>query len=307
MSPPVLAYKTDKDSRFRGRNKSFLLSDVQFVPSPRNDFAADDGLFALLPAPRTFRPISGPEDGRIRRPNGRPAMQIPEIGKVISRSLAEIPDPGSIMEEFPLAGYPPAHYRSRSPFWTQPKAGTSSRPRFDFDIPMRDLLHRPWVLSLPQPPSDDPSFANILGTQYSAPTRRPGQGPAPARNGLHAAIRLQPNTPWTTPGSCCRPRTISRAQVVAAPSWATTASATSSRSSARPTRRSGELRRAIVHYQGIPGPLRDEHRGAERHRRMLPQAWATPPKPWSPGSGRSSSNPNQPDLKDQVKALKEKK
>jgi hypothetical protein len=189
MSPPVLAYKTDRESRFRGQNKSFLLGGVQFVPSPRNAFAADDWLslyFQLHGIPADLR-AGGSVQYTIQRQTE--TMKIPETVKVISRSFREIPDPGNIIEQFPLAGMSPSHYMIIVAVLDASKA-EKLKTKLDFDIRGATSINRAWVLSLPQRPSTDPSFANIVGAQLLAKNEL-----AKARPLLESAYTRDPGSP----------------------------------------------------------------------------------------------------------------
>ena len=167
MSPPVLAYKADRASRFRGQNKSYLLGDIQFVPSPRNAFAADDTLsifFQLRNVPADLR-----AGGAIRYAFDRQTetMKIPERVKVISRNLRDLADPGAIVEEVPLSGLPASHY-ALTVSVLDASGAEKLKTKLDFDIRGATALNRALVISMPQPPTTDPSFANILGAQYLA-------------------------------------------------------------------------------------------------------------------------------------------
>lgn len=189
MSPPVLAYKTDRESRFKGQNKSFLLGGVQFVPSPRNAFAADDWLslyFQLHGLPAGLR-AGGSVQYTIQRQTE--TMKIPETVKVITRSFSEIPDPGNIIEQFPLAGMAPSHYILAVAVLDASKA-EKLKTKVDFDIRGATSLNRAWVLSLPQPASTDPSFANIVGAQLLAK-----KDVAKARPLLESAYTRDPGSP----------------------------------------------------------------------------------------------------------------
>jgi len=189
MSPPVLAYKTDRESRFKGQNKSFLLGGVQFVPSPRNAFAADDGLslyFQLHGLPAELR-TGGSVQYTIQRQTE--TMKLPETVKVVTRSLREIADPGNIFEQFPLAGMTPSHYTLNVAVLDASKA-EKLKTKVDFDIRGATSLNRAWVLSLPQPASTDPSFANIVGSQLLAK-----KDLAKARPLLESAYTRDPGSP----------------------------------------------------------------------------------------------------------------
>ena len=189
MSPPIAAYKIDRESRFRGQNKSFLLGGIQFVPSPRNAFTADDTLslyFQLHNVPADLR-ASGAVQYTLERQNE--TMKLPEKMKTLVRNLRDIPDPANILEEFALGAYPPSHYVLTVAVVDASKA-EKVKARVDFDIRGATMLNRPWVLSLPLPPTSDPSFTNIIGSQLLAK-----KDVAKARPLLEDAYRRDPASP----------------------------------------------------------------------------------------------------------------
>ena len=159
MSPPLLANRADRDSKYKGANKPFLLGDVQFVPSPRNDFITSDTMyvyFELHNLPQDLR-----EAGSVSYAITSGSQNI----RTLSRPLREYPNPPGLSEEFSLTGLQPAYYELKVSVLdgAQKERLSAGVP---FIISPAAALPRPWVLSLTQPPSSDPSFANILGNQY---------------------------------------------------------------------------------------------------------------------------------------------
>jgi len=159
MSPPLVANKADPDSKFKGANKAFLLGDVQFVPSPRNDFLPSDNMYIY------FELHNLPPD---LREGGVASYTITSGSQNVrstSRPLQEYAQLPSLSEEISLANLQPAYYELKISVLdrAQKERLSASVP---FIISPVASLPRPWVLSLPQPPSNDPSFANILGNQY---------------------------------------------------------------------------------------------------------------------------------------------
>jgi tetratricopeptide (TPR) repeat protein len=69
------------------------------------------------------------------------------------------------MEEISLAGLTSAYYRIRVSLLDRSQKEVLFE-QADFVISHLPVLPRPWVLSLPLPPSADPVFANILGNQF---------------------------------------------------------------------------------------------------------------------------------------------
>jgi GWxTD domain-containing protein len=159
MSPPVLAYKVDRESRFRGSNKSFLFGDIQFVPSSRLAFLPGETMSLF------FQLVNVPGD---LRDGGSVKITILKEGlEVLSRSrdFRDAAARTDFFEEFPLAGFSPARYEVRVAVLNADSSERLSSRSF-FDVSPVAYLPRPWVISLPLPASDSPLIANILGGQY---------------------------------------------------------------------------------------------------------------------------------------------
>ncbi len=159
MSEPVTANRIDRASAYRGSNKSFLVGGVQLVPSPRNDFQAADTLylhFQLRNVPAEILSAGSVSFDIFR---GEEKIQ------TLVRTFREIPDPAAILETFPLANLASAYYRIHV---AVRDAAGAERVAADtpFYISPMAALPRPWVMSLPQPASNDPALDNIVGNQY---------------------------------------------------------------------------------------------------------------------------------------------
>ena len=182
MSSPVLAYAVDKESKYKAANKSFLLGGVQFVPTSYSVFLPDETLYAFFQIRGLPEPL---------RTGGSVEYTILKEGAVVkslNRSFKDLPGRMDFFETFPLAGYVSAHYELKIAILNPDKTerlSTSAR----FDIAPVARLIRPWVLSLPMPPSNDPSFADILGGQYLERNDL-----AKARPLLESAYRRDPNS-----------------------------------------------------------------------------------------------------------------
>ncbi len=183
MSAPVLANKIDKDSKYKGSNKPFLLGNIQFVPSPRNDFLKGENLYLF------FQLHGLPDD--IKEGGVLEYSILKENEKIqsMTKSLKEYPGQTNFFEEFSLADYPPAHYRIKVALLNPNKQEVIST-EIRFYITPLTYLPRPWILSTPQPPSDDPSYADILGNQYFNKNEL-----VKARSLIERAYRTNPNSP----------------------------------------------------------------------------------------------------------------
>jgi GWxTD domain-containing protein len=159
MSSPVLAYKVDRESRYRGSSKSFLFNDIQFVLSANQVFQPGETLHVF------YQLVNVPED--LRR-GGSVAYTILKDDVVVLRQSQELrnaPDAAGMFQEFSLAGYSAAHYELRIAV-LNPDATERLSTRTFFDITPLAVLPRPWVISLPLPAATSPLIANILGGQY---------------------------------------------------------------------------------------------------------------------------------------------
>jgi GWxTD domain-containing protein len=159
MSPLVLAERIGRESKFKGQNKPFLIENYQLVPTPRNDFTAQDTLYVYFQVRGLTQEL---------KDNGNLEFSIfkgNEKVHSVSRSLKEYTDQLNFLEEFPLAILPPANYTIRVSLLDGNQATVLSEKAIFF-ISHRAVLPRPWVLSLPLPPDNDPEMIHALGVQF---------------------------------------------------------------------------------------------------------------------------------------------
>ena len=183
---PSLANRVDTASRFRGQSKPFLFGSLQLTPSPRNDFLPGETLYAF------FQLQNAPEDvrngGDVEYTILKETEKGPETVHTVRRGLAEYPDRTNILEEFSLANYPAADYILRVSVQDASRAQRVAAEERFLVTPLPNLM-RPWVLSVPQPPSNAPQFLHIVGTEYMNK-----KDLAKARPLLEAAVRGDPNS-----------------------------------------------------------------------------------------------------------------
>lgn len=183
ISQLTLANRLDKDSKFIGRNKPFLIDDFQLIPSPRSDFTKEDTLYVYFQ-------IQGWEDNLKENASLQYSITKEDM-EVITRkkNLNEYPDTTDIFEEFPLTNIPQDYYKIKVSLINEKQEEIFSReaPFFITHLP---YLIRPWVLSMPMVSSEDPVFANILGNQYLNKNEE-----AKARTYLEGAYNRNPNNP----------------------------------------------------------------------------------------------------------------
>ena len=158
MSSPILANKIVKNSKYKGKNKAFLIGNIQLVPSPRNDFSLRDNLYL-------FFQIYGLDEDL--KENGYLEFSIFKGSEKIHsfiKSIKEYPDRTNFLEEFSLANFRPANYKIIVSLFNKNKDEILSE-QSNFYISPVAFLPRPWVLSVPMSSSADPLYLNILGNQ----------------------------------------------------------------------------------------------------------------------------------------------
>lgn len=159
MSSPILANRIVKNSKYKGKNKAFLIGNIQLVPSPRNDFSLRDNLYL-------FFQIYGLDEDL--KENGYLEFSIFKGSEKIHsfiKSIKEYPDRTNFLEEFSLANFRPANYKIIVSLFNKNKDEILSE-QSNFYISPVSFLPRPWVLSVPMSSSADPLYLNILGNQF---------------------------------------------------------------------------------------------------------------------------------------------
>jgi tetratricopeptide (TPR) repeat protein len=159
MSTPILANRTVRNPAFAGQIKPFTVGETQLVPSPRNDFVASDTL-------SLYCELGGLTD-ELKR-SGSVSVTITRDDQVVASTVKALGNAGAtyrILEEFPLANFPPAYYMASVALVDGAKAEVVSS-RAAFFISPSQALPRSWILYSPLPPAGAPHFSNVLGMQY---------------------------------------------------------------------------------------------------------------------------------------------
>lgn len=159
LSAPVLAYRVVRNQAFAGQIKPFTVGDTQLVASPRNDFTVQDTL-------SVFCELGGLTDEL--KANGHLSITLvrnDQVVAAVSKPLAGAADPFRVMEDFPLANFPPDYYTAKVDLLDAAKTAVLSSSAA-FYITLNTSLPRSWIMYAPLPPPSDPSYANIRGMQY---------------------------------------------------------------------------------------------------------------------------------------------
>ncbi|MBU4329693.1 MAG: GWxTD domain-containing protein [Acidobacteria bacterium] len=183
LSQLILANRINKDTKYKGNNKPFLMGNTQLIPSPKNDFVRGDSLYVHFQ-------IQGLAADRKEKVTIEYSI-FKENEKVHSLSvngkdLLDFPD---VLEEFPLADFQPAYYTIKVSLLDANRTELFSQEA-PFLITHLESLSRPWVVSMPMVSTQDPAFVNILGKQFLNKDDRTKAKPL-----LEEAYHKNPNSP----------------------------------------------------------------------------------------------------------------
>ncbi|MDI6697362.1 MAG: GWxTD domain-containing protein [Candidatus Saccharicenans sp.] len=160
ISPVLLSTRLSRNSQYRGLNKAFLLDDLQFSPTPRNDFVPGDRMYAffqvwgLTPQLRN----SGSLVYEVVRENG-------EVVKNFSKKLSEYTDGNVFYEEFVLEGWVPANYTLKVNL-QDGNSNVLAGGKANFFISHLPALPRSWVMTQPVDGDNSAVVQHALGLQY---------------------------------------------------------------------------------------------------------------------------------------------
>lgn len=159
------------------------MGNIQLIPSPRNDFIRGDSLYVHFQ-------IQGLAAARRESVSVEYSI-FKEDEKFHSLSVngKELPDFPNVLEEFPLANFPPAYYIIKVSLLDENRTELFSQDA-PFLITHLESLSRPWIVSMPMVSAEDPAFANILGKQFLNKNDRTKAKPL-----LEEAYRKNPSSP----------------------------------------------------------------------------------------------------------------
>ncbi len=184
MSPVVLAPRLSRTLQYRGQNKAFCLNDLQFYPTPRNDFVQGDRLYAFFQVwgitPELRK--SGSFNYVVSRESG-------EEVKNFSKKLSEYGEGNLFYEEISLEGWTPANYVFKVNL-LDGNGNVLLSEKKNFFISFVTELPRSWVMTQPIDGDSSAVVQHALGLQYWKKKDIPR-----ARKHLEAAVRRDPENP----------------------------------------------------------------------------------------------------------------
>jgi len=179
MSSPILAYKVSPSESAEGKIKAFLLGGQQLYLQANRVFTAKDELavavqlFGLTPELKNRASLK------------YQFWKESEIYKEETYPVSELDSLPLVIKIFPLAGFPPAHYFLNLTLLVDGQE--KIKVKEEFDLSYLESLPRPWVLSRVLPPPTDPYYGWIIGSQLYKLGRL-----TEARTVLEAAVAKAP-------------------------------------------------------------------------------------------------------------------
>lgn len=157
MTSPILAYKIARSEDAIKRLRPFRLGTVQLYAQPIRAYARAETLavafqiFGLTPSQR--------ESTRIKFV----FLKDNQIFLTKERGITEYAALPDILEEFPLAGFSPAYYALNVSCVIGGRDVLTAKE--DFEVSYQNSLPRPWFYSKFVPESSDPLYAELIGNQ----------------------------------------------------------------------------------------------------------------------------------------------
>ncbi len=157
MTSPILAYDVGPADPGNQKVRPFRMASRQLYCQPGRVFLAKDTLSVAFQ-------LSGLGDdlrakGEVKYAFFRQDQPFREKVRKVSEYTA-LPD---IIEAFPLADFPPDHYRVQVSFVADGAEIVTARD--EFDVTFADTMPRPWIYARVLPEPSDPLYARLLGLQ----------------------------------------------------------------------------------------------------------------------------------------------
>lgn len=158
LSPLILGYKLSEVEAQKKRLKPFEVRGHQIYAQPNRVFLSKDTM-------GIFFQISGVNDelrqkGELRFIFTREEKEY----RSFTKKIGEYPELPSVIQLFPLADFQPAHYRIKVSLLVDGKEMAAGSE--EFDITYLEAVARPWVYARILPGVDDPAIDYMLGIQF---------------------------------------------------------------------------------------------------------------------------------------------
>jgi GWxTD domain-containing protein len=157
MTSPILGYRTARADSSKTRLKPFQFGPTQIYCQPNRVFTKKEPLAVA------FQILGLSPDERAEGVVQYTFLREDRVAYQKSRPLAEYADWPNCLEEFSLAEFAPAHYKIRMAVLAQGKEIASQSE--EFDLTPQAAIPRPWFYSKLMPEPGDPIYDHLIGTQ----------------------------------------------------------------------------------------------------------------------------------------------
>ncbi len=157
LTQPLLGYKVVRLDPVQMRIKAFRVGPYQITCQPGRVFTTKENLVVAFQLNEISDDLRA--EGEVRLSFFKDDQPFREIVRKAA-ALSDLPD---VVEEIPLADFPPAHYRLDVAFWKDGSAVVSAPE--EFDVTFAESVARPWFSTRVLPDAGDPAYDQIIGVQ----------------------------------------------------------------------------------------------------------------------------------------------
>lgn len=157
MTSLILGYKVSRVEATQKKLKPFQLGPFQVYSQPNRVFLKSDTLSVA------FQIHGLSPDLRQRGEIKFVLMKEGQEFRSVSRKIIQYADLPDFVEDFSLAEFPPAHYRIQVSLLMDGQEVLLNSD--EFDVTHLEAISRPWIYSKILPESEDPVYDYLIGTQ----------------------------------------------------------------------------------------------------------------------------------------------
>ena len=157
LTQPLLGYRVVRLEPAERRMKAFRVGPYQVYCQPNRVFTKKETLAVAFQLNSLADEVAAGGEVRIE------FLKDGQLFRDLRRKPSNYPELPTVLEEFPLADFPPAHYTVRVSVAAAGAEIVSSTE--EFDLSFAESVPRPWFSSRILPPAGDPVYAEIMGAQ----------------------------------------------------------------------------------------------------------------------------------------------
>lgn len=158
MTSLILGYKMEKDIPPQNRLRPFQAGDYRLYFQANRVFLKEDDLILAFQVHGLNQELKQKTEIQYS------ILKSGEEFKTISRDISEYENLPQVVEKFSLKDFPPAHYRVRVSLVVDEQEVISSSE--EFDVTYAQAIARPWIYSKLLPATNHPVYSYLIGTQY---------------------------------------------------------------------------------------------------------------------------------------------